>query len=269
MARDAGSAADVVGRDERLLMVVGPYGAGKTEVAVNLAYHLVAADRRVWLADLDLVNPYFRSREARQELEAAGVRVVVPPGAQVHADLPIVLPEIAGMLPPPEDVTALFDVGGDDVGARVLASLRPGLGDAPYELWQVVNPRRPLHGTVEACLAMQAELEEAARLAVTGLVVNTHLMEETTPEVVLEGVALARELGARAGLPVRAVAVLEELAADPAIEALEEPRLWMRRRMRPPWLGTGPRTWNVPPEGDPGGRAAPAPRPLGRPPPRP
>ena len=103
----------VVGANERVVMVVGNYGSGKTEAAVNLALHLAKAGRRVQIADLDIVNPYFRSREARRLMEQHGIRVVVPPGDQAFADLPIILPEIRGMLNPPEGVLTLFDVGGE------------------------------------------------------------------------------------------------------------------------------------------------------------
>ncbi|UCF67048.1 MAG: cobalamin biosynthesis protein CbiA, partial [Acidobacteriota bacterium] len=102
------------------MMIVGGFGSGKTEVAVNLAINLARRGRTVQVADLDLVNPYFRCREARALMEHHAIRVVVPPGAQAYADLPILLPEIKGMLHPPEDTLSLFDVGGDDVGATVL-----------------------------------------------------------------------------------------------------------------------------------------------------
>ena len=133
-------------------------------------------------------------------MEAHGIRVVVPPGDQAFADLPIVLPEIHGMLHPPEGVITLFDVGGDDVGARALAAFRPVVQEGAYQLWQVINARRPFTSTVEGCLRMQASIETASRLTVTGLLANTHLIEQTTPETVLDGWRLA----ARGGRPVRA-----------------------------------------------------------------
>jgi hypothetical protein len=228
----------LIGPNDRLIMVVGNYGSGKTEVAVNLAIQLAVDGRRVQLADLDIVNPYFRSREARRLMEGHGVRVVVPPGAQVWADLPIILPEIQGMLHPPPGTVTLFDVGGDDAGAKALSSLRPALGDGPYELWQVINSRRPFTGTLDGCLEMQHAIEEASRLKVTGLLVNSHLIQHTTARTVLEGWRLALEVSQRSGRPVRCVAVMEEVAGDPALAEIDAPILRMQRHMLPPWLSS-------------------------------
>jgi len=228
--------AGILRDTERLAMLVGSYGSGKTEVSVNLALALAAGGRHVQIADLDLVNPYFRCREARRPMEAMGIRVVTPPPSQEWADLPIVVPEIAGMLHPPAGTTTLFDVGGDDVGARVLASLKCALGAAPYELWQVVNARRPFTDTPEGCLAMRDAIERSSRFKVTGLAVNTHLMEETTPEIVLEGWRLACEVERRAHLPIRLVTVPVTLLGAPGLDAIPAPLLPLRRLLKPPWL---------------------------------
>jgi len=226
----------VLGPAERLLMVVGGYGSGKTEASVNLALDLSRYAVSVQIADLDLVNPYFRCREARALMRRHGIRVVVPPDAQVYADLPIVLPEIRALLNPPRGTVSILDVGGDDVGARVLASFRPDLAEGSYELWQVINARRPFTDTVAGCLRVQQAMEASSRLKTTGLLVNTHLCEETTPEIVLEGWHLAREVSVKRGVPIRAVAVMEHLASSPHFESIDVPILRLRRRMLPPWL---------------------------------
>jgi hypothetical protein len=236
----------VVGASERVVMVVGNYGSGKTEAAVNLALHLAKAGRRVQIADLDIVNPYFRSREARRLMEQHGIRVVVPPGDQAFADLPIILPEIRGMLNPPEGVLTLFDVGGDDVGARVLSAFRPTIREGSYQLWQVINARRPFTSTVEGCMRMQASIESASRLTVTGLLANTHLIEQTTPEIIVEGWRLAEKVAGRCGRPVRCVAVMEEHASDPAMAEVTAPVLRMKRTMLPPWIQTDEPADDVP-----------------------
>jgi len=225
----------IVAPDDRLVMVVGNYGSGKTEVAIHLARGLARSGASVQIADLDLVNPYFRCREAKELMEADGIRVVTPPPSQQWADLPIVVPEIYGMLHPPEGTHVLFDVGGDDVGARVLASLRCALGDAPHQLWQVINARRPFTNTADGCLAMRASIEKASRMTVTGLVVNTHLMDDTTPAIVLEGWSLAREVARRGDLPIRCVAVPERLRDASELACIDAPLLPLRRTMLPPW----------------------------------
>ncbi len=219
-----------------LFMIVGNYGSGKTEVAVNLAIGLRRQGHAVQIADLDIVNPYFRCREAQDLMENEQIRVVVPPGHQTWADLPIVVPEIQGMLSPGAEGFRLFDVGGDDVGARLLSSFAERLGDAPYELWQVINARRPFTDSVAGCLRMMESIERASRLRVTGLIANTHLITETTPEVILEGWRLAEQVSAQAGRPVVFVTAMDELADAPELAQVEAPLLRIQRHMTPPWL---------------------------------
>ena len=226
----------IVRSTDRLVIIVGNYGSGKTEVAVNLSLHLARAGRRVQIADLDIVNPYFRCREARVLMEQHGIRVVVPPGEQAWADLPIVLPEIRGLLHPPAGTTSIFDVGGDDAGARVLASLRTSIADGEYELWQVINAKRPFTDSVEGCLVLRRAIENASRLSVTGLLLNSHLIDHTTTATVLDGWRLVREVSTRAALPIRAVAVMAPLAGEPEIQAIDAPLLPLERHMLPPWL---------------------------------
>lgn len=221
----------------RTVLLVGDYGSGKTEVAVNLALHLAQTipERQLTIADLDLVNPYFRCREAREPLQQAGIRVVVPGGGHEHADLPILQPEVKGLLQAP-DTLAVLDVGGDQVGSRVLASLAPYADRDRLAFWFVQNANRPFNDTVEGCLATIARIEGASQLRVSGIVANTHLMDETTPQMVSEGVALAEAVAAARGIPVAVVAamarVLEALGDDP----FPYPTLIMRRIMVPPWL---------------------------------
>jgi hypothetical protein len=212
-------------------MIVGNYGSGKTEVAVHMAAATAARGVPVSIVDLDLVNPYFRCREARAWMEARGVKVVVPPPRLEWADLPIMLPEVPALLHPPPGAHAIFDVGGDDVGARALASLHCSLGAAPYELWQVVNARRPFTDTVGGCLKMLEAIEHASRLKVTGLVANTHLMQDTTAAIVREGYELARDVALQSGLPLRCVTA----PAGLELADIDAPLLRLGRIMLPPW----------------------------------
>jgi len=223
----------------QLIIIVGNYGSGKTEVSVNLAANLRQQGKRVTIADLDIVNPYFRCREARELMENMGIRVVIPPGAQQFADLPIVVPEIRGMLEPKDDEISLFDVGGDDVGATLLSSFVESLGQNPYSLLQVINSRRPFTNTVEGCIKMKNSIERASRLRVGGLIVNSHLADETTPEVVAEGLGIAREVSVKTGVPVEFVSVLSDLANTPEIKDLDAEILEIKRIMLPPWLRFG------------------------------
>ena len=219
--------------EARIVLLVGNYGSGKTEVAVNLAIQL-SVRQSVSIADLDIVNPYFRCREARAEMESFGIRVINPEGEFVAADLPIVLPEIRGALTG-GDGTLIFDVGGDDVGARVLSSLADLFAGRSYTMLQVVNSRRPFTETVEGCLKIKGEIEAASRLQVTALVSNAHLLEETDASTVMQGLELTRAVSAAAGLPVAFVTANEGM--EPTLEAQQIgcPVLWIKRRMLPPW----------------------------------
>jgi len=207
-----GSALDVLERP--LTVLVGHSGSGKTEIAVNLAYGLRARGAAVSVVDLDLVKPYLRCRLAKDGLEARGIRLVAPEGERFYADLPILPPEAraaagdgAGA-----DRRVVFDVGGSDLGARVLGSLAGVLNRAATDLLFVVNACRPFAEDAQSLRAMLQAVQAAARFEVTGLVANTHLMEETTPETVLAGIHAARELEASSGVRVRFCAMLDHLA---------------------------------------------------------
>ena len=219
--------------EERVVLIVGNYGSGKTEVAVNLAIQL-SERRDVSIADLDIVNPYFRCREARTEMERYGIRVINPDGDFEAADLPIILPEIRGAVLKGEG-TLIFDVGGDDVGARVLSSLADVFEGRSCTVLQIINAKRPFTQDVEGCLKIKGEIEAASRLRVTGLVSNAHLLEETDAPTVIEGLELAREMGKAADLPVAFVTAGEDLRGKFDAEKAGCPVLWIKRRMLPPW----------------------------------
>ncbi|MBI4702561.1 MAG: cobalamin biosynthesis protein CbiA [Deltaproteobacteria bacterium] len=218
---------------------VGNYGSGKTEVAVGYALELARGSFRVNIADLDIVNPYFRCREAIGPLEERGVRVVAPRGVGFHSELPILLPEVRGLLGRKDEVSIL-DVGGDDSGARALSHLAPDFPPpGEHKLLQVVNQRRPFTDTVRGCLRMRDEIEQASRLQVTGLVANTHLMDETTADIVAEGYAFAAEVARAAGVPIEMVVVSSRVAALVDRRSFSAPVLVIDRQMLPPWADAG------------------------------
>ena len=221
--------------ESRVRIFVGAYGSGKTEVAVHVALDLAAAARRVALADLDIVNPFFRSRELREELEAAGVAVLAPRGELAQADLPIITPEVRSTLGD-ADTTLVLDVGGDDAGARALSQFRPFLPEADTSMAMVINDRRPWTGSVAGIERTIRRVEASARFRVTCLVSNPNLGDETTPEVVARGHAVVCEAGRTLGLPVDALVVTDAIAdLLPPGAALGVPLLRLRRRLLPPW----------------------------------
>ncbi|WP_297294517.1 hypothetical protein [uncultured Oscillibacter sp.] len=214
----------------RLTLVTGHYGTGKTEFSVNLALALAEAGERTALADLDIVNPYFRSRERRELLEAAGVRLIATSQALADADVPALPAELHALL---EDrtVRGVLDIGGDPSGARVLARYRPRIVKEDYRLLYVVNAARPEVRTAERSAEVLRAIETVTGLACTGLVNNTHLCGETTAEDVREGAALAEEVSRLTGIPVACHAA--ESRFREALKDLDP--FPMEIRMKKPW----------------------------------
>jgi len=219
---------------KRVTILVGHFGSGKTEIALNGALDLAAAGERVILADIDVVKPYFRSRAARAILGDADVELLAPTGANVHADLPIIVPQIRSHLRD-SDRRLIMDVGGDEVGARVLGSLSDVVPSDDTDCWLVLNFRRPSTPDPERALQMVREIEEVGRVPVSGLISNTHLMDETTPAIVLDGYHQAVETARLAEVPVVAVTVTEELAAGLRDENFECPVVALHRIVMPPF----------------------------------
>jgi hypothetical protein len=221
-----------------IVVIVGNYGSGKTEVAINLAVNRKRSGLDVRIADLDLVNPYFRTREARKALEALGIEVVLPPQEYMQADLPILSPTIAGMIRQPDGLV-LLDVGGDDAGATVLAALGDAFSGVDVHMLQVVNPMRPQTATVEGCLKMKDEIEAAAQLTISGLIGNANLIDETGTQEIYEGHDFLQKLSAACGLPLAFITVAQELMAGIEIERFSCPILTIVRQLVPPWKAAG------------------------------
>lgn len=220
---------------KNILIIVGGYGSGKSEVAINLARHLaVSQSEPVAIADLDIVNPYFRSREADEELKALAVRSLNPPGGYRYADLPIILPEIKGAIEQHRGKLVL-DVGGDDVGARVLGSLAESFALDSYELLLVVNANRPFTTDADGCQKLMSGIEAASRLKFTGFISNTHLLNDSTAEIVLNGLKLACELRERTGLPVVFLSAAGEVLEEIEPNSVGVPVLRLNRLLLKPW----------------------------------
>lgn len=230
-------------RGRRVTALVGPSGSGKTELAIALALAAASAPLargehrgRVALADLDVVKPYFRSREVRERLAAEGVALVAPEGELATADLPIVTADLRAAIADP-DTHVVLDVGGDPAGARALGSLADVFVAADPDLLLVLNGSRPFMSDPERVVALARAIEAAAQARFTGVVSNTHLMEETTLELVLDGLELAREVAARLSVPLRALGVPEELAPALASRPGLPPLLVIHRHVLPTFLG--------------------------------
>ena len=196
----------------RLLIVTGHFGTGKTEFSVNLALALAREGEKVMMADLDIVNPYFRSRERRAVLESAGVRLITSSQDSENADMPSLPAEILTVL---EDRSyrGVLDIGGDDRGALALGRYAPDiLEENDYEMIFVANFYRPLTRSAEAALEVMREIEAAGKIPFTAIINNSNVAEETTLETVLATRKEAEKLSELSGLPVIATVAEKKIA---------------------------------------------------------
>lgn len=295
---------------KRINIFCGGFGAGKTEVAVNFSLRMRELGRRVSIADLDIVNLYFRSREVREQLGSQGIDVIVPGGALVNADLPIVVPEVrgaiegnadcrvtndeclsgdyhkdtkapslsrsqksdgrwqkaevaepddegrsghhhedtkaqrgqisgAGVQSPESNVqgppVVVLDLGGDPAGAKVMASIAEGMRPEDYSGLFILNSRRPFTATVDAARRMMDDISSAARIGVDRIVVNSHLIDETTPAVIEEGIALGERVARTTGATIAFVAVQRAMLEQFDAPGCPYPVMVLDRLMLKPW----------------------------------
>lgn len=196
---------------KRITLLSGHYGSGKTNIAVNLAQRLRAQRENVAIADIDIVNPYFRTKDSQDELERAGIHLISSPYAGSNVDLPA-LPDEVYSITDDRSVTAVVDVGGDDRGALALGRWRDAiLAEDDYEMLFVINRFRPLTADVPSTVEIMREIETAAGMHFTAVVNNSNLGEETTAQDVLSSRGYAEAVCALSGLPLKMTAVREEL----------------------------------------------------------
>lgn len=219
---------------EGLIVIVGNYGSGKTEVSINLAVKRRRDGLEVRVADLDLVNPYFRTREAKDQLADLGIEVALPPEKYLHADLPILSPIISGIIRQPGELTIL-DVGGDDAGATVLSALADSLENQQIEMLQVVNPFRPFTDTIDGCIKMREMIEQASKLTITGIIGNANLIDETTTDEIYRGYDFVKTLSEKTGLSLHFITATPELLAAMDGSKFDCPVLPIERQLVPPW----------------------------------
>ena len=188
--------------NKRVLLLCGHYGSGKTNIAVNLAQEIKREYPIVTLADLDIVNPYFRSKDSSQELEESGIRLICSNYANSNVDIPALPPDLYA-LTDDRRMRAIIDVGGDDRGALVLGRLAPSILDEDdYEMLMVINCYRPLTRDAASTIEVMREIEYAGGIRFTALINNSNLGVETTAEDILASVSYADEVAAMSNLPV-------------------------------------------------------------------
>lgn len=199
-----------------VVVAVGHYGAGKTNLVLNLAADAAAAGREVVVVDLDVVNPYFRSSDFAGELEHSGVRLIAPRFAGTTLDSPGISGQVEVAIDWARQVPGrlvLVDAGGDDVGATALGRFSAQVAAGPYEMLYVVNRSRNLTRLAADAVRVLREIEGACRLAATAVANNTHLAGDTDADVLASGEAFACEAAQLAGLPLAFSAVERGLLA--------------------------------------------------------
>ncbi len=205
---------------KRVTLFAGHYGSGKTNLAVNWALGLKKQGGRVVIADLDIVNPYFRTKDSAALLEENGIEVVSPEFANSNVDLPALPAELYGVVQNRQRY-AVMDIGGDDRGAVALGRYAPYiLEENDFEMIFVANFMRPLTLTPADALEVMREIEQAGGIPFTSIVNNTNLGPLTEPETVLSGLEKCRELSALCGLPILFTSARRDIASKLNISPL-------------------------------------------------
>lgn len=186
--------------NRRLLIFTGHFGSGKTEVAVNCAMKL-AQQNKTAIMDFDIVNPYFRTADAKEALKEKGIHVVSSIYANTNVDVPAVPAEVNSLFINKEQRVVL-DVGGDDIGARALSAFKEQILNDDSEMYFVVNVKRPMTDSPEKIEKIIAEIEASSRLKVASLINNSNVLKSSTGEEILEGQKILEEVTLKLGIPV-------------------------------------------------------------------
>ena len=197
---------------KRVTLILGHYGSGKTNIAVNLAVKYREERENVAIADLDIVNPYFRTKDSLDLLKEKGIRLIVSEYANSNVDIPA-LPQDMYAVTDDKSLTCILDIGGDDRGALVLGRLRPAiLEENDYEMLAVINMYRPLTSDPASAVEVLREIEAAAAMRCTGIINNSNLGRETTAEDVLASLPYAEEVSRLTSLPIVMTTAEENVA---------------------------------------------------------
>lgn len=191
--------------EKRISIFTGHYGSGKSEVAVNYAFKMNKILRNVVIVDLDIVNPYFRTADARQKLEKEGITVMAPLYANTNVDAPT-LPIGMNSVFENKEYNVVLDSGGDDVGATVLGRYSEEINVNEFEMFMVINTLRPFTNTPEKILEMLAEIEWTSKLKITSFINNTNYLSNTTEKIILEGHKIIELASRKSNIPIAFIA---------------------------------------------------------------
>ncbi len=199
---------------KRITLIAGHYGSGKTNIAVNMAFDLKKLRRNVAIADLDIVNPYFRTKDSMEELEKKGIRLICSEYANTNVDIPA-LPQDMYAVIDDKELNAIVDIGGDDRGAYALGRYASGiLEEDNFDMLFVINCYRPLTREVNDVVEVMREIESAGGIKFTGIINNSNLGAETTAENVLSSLGYADEVSRKTGLPIVMTCAMDKLVDE-------------------------------------------------------
>jgi len=219
--------------NRRINIFTGHFGSGKTEVAVNFALKMSYEYKKTAIVDLDIVNPYFRTVDARAELEQNGIWVIAPVYANTNVDVPALPAEINALFENKE-YKIVLDVGGDDLGAKAVSRYKDEIVQDDYEMYFVINTKRPMTDTVNKIKEMIREIEQSAGLRITKLVNNTNLLDSTTSEDIIEGQRLIEQVSSELNIPIGFVSGIQN-ALDQDVQHLRIPLLQLEKHIKLPW----------------------------------
>ena len=196
---------------KRITLFAGHYGSGKTNIAVNFAIKLKSVFENVKIADIDIVNPYFRTKDSEEILKENGIKLISSDYANTNVDVPALPSEIYSVTED-KDVAAVVDIGGDDRGALALGRYSPSIKEENnYNMLLVINMYRPQTRCAQDVVEIMHEIEDAGKLKFTGIVNNSNLGPETTEEDVLSSVKYAEDVSDLTGLPIYMTTVRGDL----------------------------------------------------------
>lgn len=199
---------------KRLTLFAGHYGSGKTNIAVNYAIRLAKEGKKVCVADLDIVNPYFRTKDSEDEFREHDISLICSKYANSNVDLPA-LPAESYRLVQDKSCFGVIDIGGDDRGAYALGRFADAVkAEGDYRMALVLNRFRPLTSTVEGAVEIMREIEAASKIPFNCIVNNSNIGSETTPETVLESIKFAESVSRATGLPIWLNTVEEGIAKE-------------------------------------------------------
>ncbi len=219
--------------DKRLNIFTGHFGSGKTEVAVNYAARLSENGNKTAILDLDIVNPYFRTADVKEVLAERGIWVMTTIYANTNVDIPAIPAEVDALFTNKE-YRVVFDVGGDDIGARALSRYRKEILEDDYEMFFIVNVNRPMTDTADKIEEMVSEIEYSSRLKVSKLINNTNLLYDTSGEDIIKGQELIKEISRRLNIPIGFTSGFKDVI-DTVGGRIDSEVLYLEKLIKLPW----------------------------------